>query len=68
MDGHVSTAFDRRYKELVAEDALHVIVIGQTTCSHCIAVKPVLSRVAGNNNIEIKNEENEFLVKINMKK
>lgn len=42
-----------KYKELVAEDALHVIVIGQTTCSHCIAVKPVLSRVAGNNNIEI---------------
>lgn len=42
-----------KYKELVSEDALHVIVIGQTTCSHCIAVKPVLSRVAGNNNIEI---------------
>lgn len=42
-----------KYKELVVEDALHVIVIGQTTCSHCIAVKPVLSRVAGNNNIEI---------------
>lgn len=42
-----------KYKELVAEDALHVRVIGQTTCSHCIAVKPVLSRVAGNNNIEI---------------
>lgn len=42
-----------RYKELVSEDALNVIVIGQTTCSHCIAVKPVLSRVAGNNNITI---------------
>lgn len=42
-----------KYKELVVEDALHVIVIGQTTCSHCIAVKPVLSRVAGNNNITI---------------
>ena len=42
-----------RYKELISEDALNVIVIGQTTCSHCIAVKPVLSRVAGNNNITI---------------
>lgn len=42
-----------RYKELVSEDVLNVIVIGQTTCSHCIAVKPVLSRVAGNNNITI---------------
>ena len=42
-----------RYKELVNEDVLNVIVIGQTTCSHCIAVKPVLSRVAGNNNITI---------------
>ena len=42
-----------RYKELVSEDTLNVIVIGQTTCSHCIAVKPVLSRVAGNNNITI---------------
>lgn len=42
-----------RFKELVNEDSLNVIVIGQTTCSHCIAVKPVLSRVAGNNNITI---------------
>ena len=42
-----------RYKELVNEDSLNIIVIGQTTCSHCIAVKPVLSRVAGNNNITI---------------
>lgn len=42
-----------RYKELVSEDSLNVIVIGQTTCSHCIAVKPVLNRVAGNNNITI---------------
>ena len=42
-----------KYKELVSEDNTNVIVIGQTTCSHCIAVKPVLSRVAGNNNITI---------------
>lgn len=42
-----------KYKELVSQENLNVIVIGQTTCSHCIAVKPVLSRVAGNNNITI---------------
>ena len=42
-----------RYKELVSEDTLNVIVIGQTTCSHCIAVKPLVRRVAGNNNITI---------------
>lgn len=41
------------YKDLVSKDDTTVIVIGQTTCSHCIAVKPVLSRVAGNYNITI---------------
>lgn len=41
------------YKDLVSKDDTMVIVIGQTTCSHCIAAKPVLSRVAGNYNITI---------------
>ena len=41
------------YKNLVGQDSKNVIVIGQTTCSHCIAVKPVLNRIAGNNNITI---------------
>lgn len=41
------------YKNLVSKDDTTVVVIGQTTCSHCIAAKPVLSRVAGNNNITI---------------
>lgn len=41
------------YKDLVSKDDTTVIVIGQTTCSHCIAAKPVLSRVAGNYNITI---------------
>lgn len=34
------------YEELIAKDEMSVIVIGQTTCSHCIAVKPVLNHVA----------------------
>lgn len=41
------------YKDLVSKDDTTVIVIGQTTCSHCISAKPVLSRVAGNYNITI---------------
>ena len=41
------------YKELVGQDSKNVIVIGQTTCSHCIAVKPVINRIAGNYNITI---------------
>ncbi len=42
-----------KYKELTKKSEPTVIVIGQTTCSHCIAVKPVLSRVAKNNDITI---------------
>ena len=41
------------YKDLVSKDDTTVIVIGQTTCIHCIVAKPVLSRVAGNYNITI---------------
>ena len=41
------------YKNLVVQDIKNIIVIGQTTCSHCIAVKPVLNRVAANYNITI---------------
>lgn len=44
--------FDK-YKELVNSDSDSIIVIGQTTCSHCIEVKPVLSHVAGNYDLEI---------------
>ena len=42
-----------KYKELVGSDSDSIIVIGQTTCSHCIEVKPVLSHIAGNYDIEI---------------
>lgn len=42
-----------KYKELIGQENKNVIVIGQTTCSHCIAVKPVLNRVAENNDITI---------------
>lgn len=34
------------YEELVNNSKTHIIVIGQTTCSHCIAIKPALNSVA----------------------
>lgn len=41
------------YKNLISNDDTHVVVIGQTTCSHCIAIKPALNSVAGDYNITI---------------
>lgn len=40
------------YEELISS-GLHIIVIGQTSCSHCIAIKPALSTVAGDYNLTI---------------
>lgn len=34
------------YKELIKNKKKNIIVIGQTTCSHCIAIKPALNSVA----------------------
>ena len=34
------------YSELIDSDDKNVFVIGQTTCSHCIAIKPALNSVA----------------------
>ena len=34
------------YEKLIEDSEPHVIVIGQTTCSHCIAVKPALNSIA----------------------
>lgn len=34
------------YEELISDGKTHVIVIGQTTCSHCIAIKPALNSIA----------------------
>lgn len=41
------------YKELIDKGDIFVVVIGQTGCSHCIATKPVLNKIAGKYNIEI---------------
>ncbi len=41
------------YTDLISNQDTHVIVIGQTTCSHCIAIKPALNQVAGQYNLTI---------------
>lgn len=41
------------YEEIIKKDELSIIVIGQTTCSHCIAVKPVLNHIAEDYNVTI---------------
>ena len=41
------------YKKLIKESGTNIIVIGQTTCSHCIAIKPALNKVAGEYNLKI---------------
>lgn len=42
-----------KYEELVATKEANVIVIGQTTCSHCIAIKPALNAIAGEYDLTI---------------
>lgn len=41
------------YEKLINENKTHIIVIGQTTCSHCIAIKPALNKVAGEYDLTI---------------
>ena len=43
----------RLCKELIKDGNPHVIVIGQTTCSHCIAIKPALNSIAGDYDLVI---------------
>ena len=42
-----------KFNELYNSNDEFILVLGQTSCSHCIAVKPVLSYVAGKNNIVV---------------
>ena len=41
------------YKSLIRSDDTHIIVIGQTSCNHCIAIKPALNSVAEDYNLTI---------------
>lgn len=41
------------YTKLISNNDTHIIVIGQTSCSHCIAIKPALNSVAGDYDITI---------------
>lgn len=41
------------YKKIVKSEGTSILVIGQTTCSHCIATKPVLKQIISDKNIKI---------------
>ena len=41
------------YEDLISENKTHVVVIGQTTCGNCIAIKPALNKVAGEYDLTI---------------
>lgn len=41
------------YEKLISNNKTNIIVVGQTGCSHCIAIKPALNTVAGDYNITI---------------
>ena len=41
------------YEDLLDDSGIHAIVIGQTTCSHCIAFKPTINSVAGDYDVTI---------------
>lgn len=41
------------YEDLINKNDTSIIVIGQTTCGHCIAIKPALNQVAGDYNLTI---------------
>lgn len=43
----------KEYEELVSHNGTNIIVLGQTTCGHCIAIKPALNSVAGNYDLTI---------------
>lgn len=40
-----------QYDKLISSDGTHVIVVGQTTCPHCISFKPAINAVAKDYNI-----------------
>lgn len=41
------------YKRLIASNGTNVVVIGQTGCSHCTAIKPALNKVSEKYGVEI---------------
>ena len=41
------------YEDLIEESGKQIVVIGQTTCSHCIAIKPALNSIADEYDITI---------------
>ena len=52
-EAHITFINYEEYKALVRKDETSVIVIGQTSCSHCTNYKPALNSVAEDYNIAI---------------
>ena len=42
-----------QYESLIKDKGTNIIVIGQTTCSHCIAIKPALNSIVEEYNLKI---------------
>ena len=41
------------YEELINDSGKQIVVVGQTTCSHCITIKPALNSVAEDYDLDI---------------
>lgn len=41
------------YKEIITKSGKNIVVVGQTTCSHCIAIKPALNSIAEDYDVTI---------------
>ena len=41
------------YEEIINDNSTNIVVVGQTSCSHCIAYKPTINSVAGDYDIVI---------------
>lgn len=55
------------YEKLINSNSTNIITIGQTTCSHCIAIKPTLSLIANDYSITINYIDIDVLDKENYK-
>lgn len=53
QDQYLTFIGSEEYNNLISNEGTHIIVIGQTTCSHCIAIKPALNQIAKDYGITI---------------
>lgn len=51
QEKHITKIDYEQYYNLISSEGTHIIVIGQTTCPHCISFKPAINSVAKDYNI-----------------